>query len=780
MKILVKPIHIRLSLALVFLLSVLLVQANTVKGRITNISSEGLPGATIVLKGHNIGTISDPNGYYTLENVPNGQHTLLATSIGYSKSFKDFTLRDNESIIINFLLKESTEELGEVVISAKSESALKKSEPIQVESMSLKTVTNQVKDLADALIMLPGVRVQSSGSLGAYADISLNGLSGQAIRTYIDGLPFEFLYPALTVNNIPLVNVNRLDVYKGVVPVDVGTDAMAGAINVISDYHSQNYLDASYSIGSFNTHQAALNTGFKINKNAILQVNGAYNYSDNNYKIDAELVLDNGKTEQVRVERFHDGYELLHTDLALVVLKNKVFDFMKFGFSYSDYYKELNNNLTISRTPWGEYTYDGSTKVSSLNFEKEFLSSLTFKNDFAFSYSSLNTIDTTTNQYAWDGSVVQSDDQPGEYNDDPILSTRNNSNIINRATLEYKITENDILLISNVYAFQDIYGRDKMKSREDDILTYPQDLEKNVTGLLYTKTSKGFTINLAGKFYIYSLVGVDSRGFATDQHDTDHGYYAALKYDITQNLFVRTSYEKGIRIPNSGEFFGNGNYIAPNSTLRPEKSNNINLELSFSSKEQANLPWRIEINGFYRDQEDLIRLSSQEILPKYVNQKGVRTVGLEAEAFVKPIPQLKLSSNFTQLKQTITRLNSGNGNRDQIGTPNPNTPNFFIFNELEYIKQGLFSADNQFRSYIQYYYVETFNHIPVGSFYNPDNWVPAQHRINLGVSYTLLNNKLTAAVNIFNVLDNKLYDNFNVPRPGRSYNLRVAYRLNNF
>jgi len=776
---------LRLSLSIFLILTQfnLFAQSTSeIMGIIKDSNNAPIPGATIVLTGTNFGVLSNSDGTYKLKNIPAGNYEISVSYIGYQTITNNIKLLSARTQEFNFTLNESTTNLENVVVTGKSESQLKLEQPIQVESIRLKLVQSKIRDFSDALVTLPGVRVQSSGSLGDNANISLNGLSGQAVRTYVDGLPFEFLYPSLSITNVPMVNIRRLDVYKGVVPVDIGTDAMAGAINIVSDYRVQNYAEGFFSFGSFNTHQAGLNAAIKLNDNVAIQVNGAYNYSDNNYKIDAQIVEDNGRITEKEVERFHDAYELAYANASVVFSDTKLFDYAKFNVSYSDYFKEVNNNVTISVIPWGEYEYSGDIAVSSFLFEKEIVKGWELSNNLAYSYATLNTVDTTSRVYSWDGSwELRTDGRRGEFNPgQPILQNRNNNNLINRTNLKFALSDYDSFVFSNVYAYQDISGRDEMRSIEDDPLQFPQDLTKNVSGLLFTHKKNKLTVNLAGKYYIYDLLGRDSGNFEVNKKDSQFGGYAALKYDIKPNLFVRTSFERGLRIPNSGEFFGNGVNISPNTSLVPETSNNLNLELGLRSKEGAVMPWMIQANGFFRDQENLIQLSGSEVLPKYLNQRGVRTIGLETEIRIELTNELTITNNITALRQTITALNNGNANSDQIGAPNPNIPKFFSFSEFSYVKNNAFGSSNSIRAYIQYYFVDTFNHIPVGNIFNPDNWVPAQHRVNLGVQYLMLEEKLTLSANVFNALDGDLFDNFNVPRPGRNFNVGLRYRIDNF
>ena len=113
-------------------------------------------------------------------------------------------------------------------------------------------------------------------------------------------------------------------------------------------------------------------------------------------------------------------------------MDNKAFDYLKLGVNYSDYYRELNNNITISRTPWGQYTYDGNITAANLSLEKQ-AGKVNVRTHFAYSYAVLNTTDTTSRKYAWDGTYeIRQDGRRGEFSPGfPVLQKRNNNNFIN-------------------------------------------------------------------------------------------------------------------------------------------------------------------------------------------------------------------------------------------------------------------------------------------------------------------------------------------------------------
>ena len=78
--------------------------------------------------------------------------------------------------------------------------------------------------------------------------------------------------------------IERIDIYKGVVPIEFGGDAMGGVINIITRPLNRTFVDASYSYGSFNTHKSNLNFGY-VGKNGFsVDVRALQNYSDNSYR----------------------------------------------------------------------------------------------------------------------------------------------------------------------------------------------------------------------------------------------------------------------------------------------------------------------------------------------------------------------------------------------------------------------------------------------------------------------------------------------------------------
>jgi outer membrane cobalamin receptor len=111
-----------------------------------------------------------------------------------------------------------------------------------------------------------GIRVRQNGGLGSAVNYNLNGMSGNSVRIFIDGISISTYGESFSLNSIPPALIERIEVYKGVIPAHLADDALGGAINVILKKGGMNNLSASVSYGSFNTFQTNFNASFREEK----------------------------------------------------------------------------------------------------------------------------------------------------------------------------------------------------------------------------------------------------------------------------------------------------------------------------------------------------------------------------------------------------------------------------------------------------------------------------------------------------------------------------------
>lgn len=127
---------------------------------------------------------------------------------------------------------------------------------LTMNAVDIAAKVNTITNLNDIINQTTGVRIRQEGGLGSDFELSLNGMSGNSIRYFIDGVPLDTKGSEVTLANIPVNLINHIEVYKGVVPAYLGADALGGAINLVTNRRRTNYLDASVSAGSFGTYIA--------------------------------------------------------------------------------------------------------------------------------------------------------------------------------------------------------------------------------------------------------------------------------------------------------------------------------------------------------------------------------------------------------------------------------------------------------------------------------------------------------------------------------------------
>ena len=165
--------------------------------------------------------------------------------------------------------------LDDVVVTGSMAQALEKRgfavNVIETGQIALQSV--QVNEILDRTA---GVRIRQDGGMGSRVNYNINGLSGNSIKIFIDGVPASNYGPSFSLSSIPSALIERIEVYKGVVPGYLSEDALGGAINIILKQRRNKSLTTSFSVGSFNTHQwnAAgsyrWNNGFTVDASAFI------------------------------------------------------------------------------------------------------------------------------------------------------------------------------------------------------------------------------------------------------------------------------------------------------------------------------------------------------------------------------------------------------------------------------------------------------------------------------------------------------------------------------
>ncbi|WP_332912520.1 carboxypeptidase-like regulatory domain-containing protein [Algoriphagus boritolerans] len=202
-----------LGFALSFLTIVsVLAQSKTITGRVTSAEEpEGVPGASVVVKGTTQGTITDLDGSYSI-SVPDNATTLVFSFVGYLT--KEMPI--GSSSVINVSMDTDVKVLNEVVVTGYGTQE-RRDITGSVTSISNESIENLVSPSFDTQLAgrAAGVSVTvPSGILGARPIIRIRGvnsLSGGADPLIvIDGVPVVDSDRSGAVASNPLANINLL------------------------------------------------------------------------------------------------------------------------------------------------------------------------------------------------------------------------------------------------------------------------------------------------------------------------------------------------------------------------------------------------------------------------------------------------------------------------------------------------------------------------------------------------------------------------------------------
>ncbi|MEL7006550.1 MAG: TonB-dependent receptor, partial [Bacteroidota bacterium] len=366
-------------------------------------------------------------------------------------------------------------------------------------------------------------------------------------------------------------------------------------------------------------------------------------------------------------------------------------DHVVYTANYNQRFDEIQHGVRLGNRPIGEADRSRAILVQSLRYKKRIAQEklgIDYFGNFAWIHDSVN--DSTRNLYDWYGDINPNMIQGAgnEIAGRPTKREGNDRSSTQRLTFSYQLKPNHTLVFSNFYAWQKVVGEDPLGIRitdeRIDLNTVPSFLNRFISGLSYKGTwlNKKLETIVFGKFYYFdnqaiqiTQVGGDFI-FDSRVDGNDQGYGLGAKYNFTEDIFLRASYERALRIPDGSEVFGDFITIGANFSLQPEQSNNLNIGGYYKYRLDAFRSISLDASFFLRDQRDLIRLEpgrNENDLARFINEDEVEGRGVELTLKAEPVKGLEIVTNFT--KQEILKAGDVNDtNTNLVGSAIPNIP----------------------------------------------------------------------------------------------------------
>lgn len=201
---------------------------HTVSGTISEESGEPVMGAEIYIEQLHIGTVSDENGLYTLQNVPKGTHKLTISFISFTTENTDITIIDSD-LDFDLKLKPSVFHMDEIIVSAPFHK-LQSENVMKIESKTIESLKKSgAPTLMQSISAIPGVSEFSTGT--GIGKPVIRGLSGNRVLVYTQGVRLENQQfggeHGLGLNDS---GIESVEVIKGPASLLYGSDALGGVL----------------------------------------------------------------------------------------------------------------------------------------------------------------------------------------------------------------------------------------------------------------------------------------------------------------------------------------------------------------------------------------------------------------------------------------------------------------------------------------------------------------------------------------------------------------------
>ena len=772
---------------------------NILRGKIID-KETGLPisGAYISIKNTKQKTVSDKTGNYQIDILSNGTCIVEVSFVGYKRVRQVIVLNGN--ITKDFFLESSANVLNEVVVRGSSQQAeinrIRQS-PMAVTVVDGSKLRGRSSGIEEILTRTSGIKVRKTGGLGSASRISVHGLEGKRVAVYINGFPLNSPDGSFDINDIPIDVIKYIEVYKGIVPAEYGGDGLGGAINIVTREDECDLVGFTQELASFGTSKTLTSAQKLFAKSGIL-FNVAFfkNKSKNNYTMSWPVFETNLPVSEYRkVRRNNDYYDA---------------DFYHVGIGFRKlYFDKLDLECAFYRNKKGiqslnfdsQHAYmKGFNIMPTLHIEKDdfIFKGLEMKLSLVIPIIQTSLIDTTTTRRQWDGTITQA---MGETEDNLLNESHNRQfELRNKFNLKYTFGQHTFN-INDQLALSDYRPKDE---RMNDYLgfdpsSFPSKMISNNIGLchLYASSNHRFQNSLTiSIYYLKSKIFRTSDALSkaqmkdasapkqTSVNKTYYGFSEGVSYEFWKGVRGKFSFSHNVRLPDTGELFGNGMSIKPSVNLLPEIGDNLNVGTIIDTRNVMGLTrvqW--ETNFYYMYIQNMIRLFPADIRSIYTNLGKTSTMGFDTDLKVDVTPNIYTYFNLTlqDIRDRQKWLNDAKGTDNPTYNKHvPNIPSFYFNYGLEYHAENLLGRNELFRIYMDVSHVGEFDWGWQMStlFDQRKKWIiPSNDVFTIGLQQSFWHNNISLSFEVENIFDKENYMEFKMPLQGRTFKTKLRFNL---
>lgn len=241
--------------------------SQTVRGLVKDSeSNQPLVGVLVVVLDNNqLNAVTDNDGYYTIDNVPVGRHTIRYSYMGYEeRTAAEVLVTSGKTLELNIALTESLQQLNEVTIKATNGTgdALNEFATISARSFSVEETKRYAGSLADpARMAMNFMGVSNGGDMDN--GIVVRGNSPKGVLWRLEGIeipnPNHFSSLGTSGGAISMLNPSMLgtsDFYTGAFPAEMG-NALSGVFDMNFRNGNKDRREHTFQLGALGTEVAS-------------------------------------------------------------------------------------------------------------------------------------------------------------------------------------------------------------------------------------------------------------------------------------------------------------------------------------------------------------------------------------------------------------------------------------------------------------------------------------------------------------------------------------------
>jgi len=688
-------------------------------------------------------TISDTNGEVIKQiTTPS---TIAVSYLGYKPGLD--TIHPGESLKI--YLHPTAFKMDDVVVTAQFNPVKADKSIYRVKVLNQQLIENKAaNNLADLLAGELNMRTTQDGVLGT--GLSMQGLSGEHVKILIDGVPVIGRQNGiLDLSQLNLNNVDHVELVEGPMSVIYGSNALAGAINVITKDNRREKMS--------------------VNANSYYETVGVYNFDGAfSYRYKNHVFSLTGGRD------FFGGYSVIDNSRA---------DLWKPKLQYNadlDYsFKQKNTSIRLNSSYFNEELRDRGNLIPK-------------RYELA--------IDQYFYTTRWNNRI----DFSRSFKDKQVLNIISAYSIYDKTK---KTTSNDLVHLQETLAGPDMQDTTKFdatvlratfSSNPDKRINYQAGYDMNLetgsgkridgvqkigdyAGFLNVRANISNSLSLQGGIrYIYNT-----------RYDAPLVHSLNLKYSPFESFTIRASYGKGFRSPSLKELYLDfqdiNHNISGNENLKAEYSNNYNLSFNYNMGFNKNI-FDLEANIFHnkiRNKIDFLYDSKNATKAQYINitTGNYMTQGLEFKIKYNYHPRFSLQTGINLVgRSKLKDLKTFSYSTDY--TANMQYKNLrYKFSLAVFYKYT--GAMYNYRGY----YTDNLELASI-----QEGYLSAYHTLDVTLSRPFLNDKVTISTGGKNLFDNKnIYsagsggsvhggggDSSTAVAWGRTFFTRLSFNLNKF